>query len=155
MGFNFRSFRSTVAPLLPRSWIQPVRLLVDAQTGAPAGIENWNAAGPDGMFVPIDLTAAQILAPTAGMIADLNATYRLNVAPYTRYQSDGTSLVQVGGSSADGGNFPGEVLQTVPPGAGKQIVGASSYVVIYSPFTVQNDAGVEVRGELRVIDRPA
>lgn len=95
----FKSFRSTVAPFLSRSIPNNLKVLVDSTTGAPAGIENWNANGADGVFVPIDLTAAQIAAPTALMLADLNATYRLNVAPYTRYQSDGTSLVNLSGSA--------------------------------------------------------
>lgn len=154
-GFNFRSFRSTFTQLVPRSWTQPVRLLVDAVTGAPAGIENWNANGPDGMFVPIDLTAAQIASPTAAMLADINATYRLNVAPYTRYQSDGTGLQPLAAASTDGSNFPGSVTQTLREGDPLQIIGADSYAVVYEPFTVESEAGIEVRGELRVIERPA
>lgn len=40
-------------------------------------------------------TAAQIAAPPASMIAATSVTYQLNVAPYTRYQSDGTRLVSI------------------------------------------------------------
>lgn len=42
---------------------------------------------------PISLTAGQIASPSAGVLADVNATYQLNVAPYTRYRSNGTALV--------------------------------------------------------------
>ena len=47
--------------------------------------------GPVDVFV--DVTSAQIAAPTPDLIADIDATYRLNVPPYTRYQSNGTALV--------------------------------------------------------------
>jgi hypothetical protein len=86
----FKSFRSSVTPFIATGWTSALKLLVDPQTGAPVGIQSQNANGPDGIWTPIDLTAAQIAAPTALMLADLNATYRLSVAPYTRYQSDGT-----------------------------------------------------------------
>jgi hypothetical protein len=91
----FPSFRSTVTPFVPRNWPANLKLLVDPVTGAPAGIESPNANGPHGIWTPVDLTAGQIASPSTAMIADLNATYRLNVAPYTRYQSDGTTLQAV------------------------------------------------------------
>src|ERR1700749_2092544 len=93
------SFRSTVSPPQVRRIPETVTL-VDPVTGAPVGIQNPNANGFDGLWSPVDLTAAQIAAPTAAMIADINSTYRLNVAPYTRYQSDGTRLVALGASTA-------------------------------------------------------
>ena len=89
------------------------------------------------------------------MIADLNATYRLNVAPYTRYQSDGTTIVALNEEEVDGTNFQGAVLQTVPAGTPQRVIGAYSYAVVYSPFTVENVAGVSVQGRLDVITRPA
>lgn len=89
----FRSFQSTVTPLRPSRIDPSLRLLSDPVTGAPAGIQSPNAGGPNGIWVPVDLTPAQILAPTAEMLADLNATYRRNVAPYDRLYSDGTQLV--------------------------------------------------------------
>jgi hypothetical protein len=92
----FRTFRSTVTPFLRRQWPNNLGLLVDPITGAPCGIESPNANGADGVWTPTDLTAAQIASPSAAMLADLNATYRLNVAPYTRYQSTGTMLVTLG-----------------------------------------------------------
>lgn len=128
------------------------RLMHDPVTGAPVGIENPNANGADGIFVPVDLTAAQIFAPTAEMIADLNATYRLNVAPYTRYQSNGTTLVSIGG----GDQFQlYPTQQTIPPGTDAQLIPAGAYYNVYSPFTVQNAAGVTVQGTLYVTNRPA
>lgn len=93
----FKSFQSTVTPFhsrrVPKDW----SLLSDPVTGAPTGMQNPNANGADGIWTPIDLTAAQIASPTALMIADLNAVYRLNVAPYTRYYSDGLGLVAFAG----------------------------------------------------------
>lgn len=150
----FKSFRSTVTAFVPTSWTSALKLLVDPTTGAPVGIQSQNANGPDGIWTPIDLTAAQIAAPSALMIADLNATYRLNVAPYTRYQSDGTVLVAMGGEQADGNTFPGAILQTVPPGSGPLTIGTNSYAVIYSPWKIQNAAGVSVQGRVDVITRP-
>ncbi len=146
----FKSFRSTATPWEPRNWISTLRLLVDNLTGAPVGIESPNAGGPDGIWVPVDLTAAQIAAPSALMIADLNATYRLNVAPYTRYQSNGSSLVELAAAGPDGTNMPGAVLQTVPPGAALQVIGADSYLDVWSPFTVESANGVSVQGKLYV-----
>lgn len=151
----FKSFRSTVTPFLPTAWLPSLRLLVDPGTGAPVGIQSQNANGPDGIWTPVDLTAAQIASPTAAMLADLNATYRLNESPYTRYFSDGTQLVAIGDEpAADGSTFPGTVLQTVPAGTPELLIGPSSYAVVYSPFTVQNAAGVSVQGRLDVITRP-
>src|SRR5512146_1644317 len=92
----FRSFRSTVTPFLPRDWFYPVKVLVDPTTGSPTGIQSPNGGGPDGIWAPIDLSAAQITNPTAEILADLNATYRLNQAPYSRYYSNGESLVSIG-----------------------------------------------------------
>lgn len=158
MILNFKSFVSTVAPWFPKSWSAPLQLLVDAQTGAPIGIQNKNAVGPDGIWVPVQLTAAQIADPTSAMIADLTATYCLNVAPYTRYQSDGTTLVAIAaGASPDGTNFQGSVLQTIPPGAPEQFIGTDSYAVVYEPLTIQNEGGLTVSGDgrLDVIARPA
>lgn len=60
---------------------------------------------------PVILTAAQIASPTAAMLADLSATYRLNVAPYTRYYSDGTGLVAGGTFSNQYGSI-GPSLET-------------------------------------------
>lgn len=49
-----------------------------------------------GSFTPIVITAGEQAAPTAAMLANIWCTYQLNVAPYTRYRSDGTSIVAEG-----------------------------------------------------------
>lgn len=90
---NFLSFASTVSPFSVRRWIFRQQVLVDANN-APMGLRATEN-GPDGIWGPVDLSAAQIASPTAAMIADLYANYRLNVAPYTRYRSDGTTLQMV------------------------------------------------------------
>jgi hypothetical protein len=46
------------------------------------------------------LTAAQIASPSAAILANLDAVYRLNVSPYTRYTSNGSTLVVQSGGSA-------------------------------------------------------
>jgi len=91
----FAAFRSTVKPLWDRVVAAHDRWLVDPVTGAIVGVKNNNAGGADARFIPVDLTAGQIAAPTALMLADLDAVYRLNVAPYTRYYSNGTALVEL------------------------------------------------------------
>lgn len=48
----------------------------------------------------VTLTAAQVASPPAGVVANLTATYQLNAAPYTRYQSNGTTLVSLGSGGA-------------------------------------------------------
>lgn len=88
----FKSYQSTVTPFVPHDVPGPQRLMSDPVTGAPVGIQTMSANGPDGIWTPVDITAAQASSPTAAMLADLNATYRLNVPPYTRYYSSGVSL---------------------------------------------------------------
>lgn len=101
MAINiFKSFVSTITLFIPRAMRSPLRLLHDPGTGAPTGLQTINAGGPDGIWTPVDLTAAQIASPTSLMIADLNATYRLNVVPYTRYYSTGSGLVAIGGGAS-------------------------------------------------------
>lgn len=99
----FRSFRSTVTPFLRRVWPNNLGLLVDPITGAPCGIESPNANGADGIWTPIDLTPAQVASPSQDMLNDLNATYRLNIPPYTRYYSDANELVAWQGSNIEQG----------------------------------------------------
>lgn len=99
----FRTFRSTVTPPQVRQWPNNLKMLVDYITGAPIGIENPNANGADGMFVPVDLTPDQVANPTAAILADLNATYRLSIPPYTRYFSDSQELVAWAGSNIEQG----------------------------------------------------
>jgi hypothetical protein len=44
------------------------------------------------------LSAAQIASPTATQLADYSVTYMLDEAPYTRYVSNGTNLLQIAAS---------------------------------------------------------
>lgn len=90
------TFKRYVTPLQPRTLGPYDRLLVDPTTGNPLGIQNPNANGDDGYFYPVVITAAQQADPPAEMLANLNVTYRLDTAPYTRYVSDGSALVELG-----------------------------------------------------------
>ena len=47
--------------------------------------------GPMGIAT---LKAAELAAPTAEILSTTNVTYQLDVAPYTRWRSDGTKLIQ-------------------------------------------------------------
>ncbi len=96
---SFRSFNSTVAPFIPQGISPNMKALFDATSGAPVGFQSPNSTGPNGIFAPVQLTAEQIASPTTDMISDLFAVYMLNVAPYTRYRSDGTTLVEILSSS--------------------------------------------------------
>jgi hypothetical protein len=89
----FRAFRSTVTPPNERNINPTDKWLVDPRTGCPVGLLNPMANGADARFTPVNLTAAQIATPTSLMLVDLDATYRLESAPYTRYMSNGTALV--------------------------------------------------------------
>ncbi len=136
----FKSFLSTVNPFKPAGIFATRRVLTDPVTGAPVGIQNDSSNGPDGIWTPIDISAAQATSPTAAMLADLNATYRLNVAPYTRYISNGQALVSFAGSG------------------GSDIVPASgpwANIIAYSPFTINTPEGVIIYGQVRVEAYPA
>ena len=67
--------------------------LVDAQNNDLVGVRNYHGTGNDLRPLPIALTAAQIAAPSADMLAATKYTYALNVAPFTRYHSTGTALI--------------------------------------------------------------
>ena len=128
---TFQSFRSTQ----PSGWVRGqgaggYHVLEDGVTGAPVGLQSLRGNGPQGIWAPVDLTASQIASPTADMIADLNATYRLNVAPYTRYQSDGSALQKTTG----GGQFlplAGGTLTGLLTGTALTTTGAHIYT--YAP----------------------
>ena len=136
---QFRSFLSTVNPFRVGQAIGLLKVLEDPTTGAPVGVQSPRANGPDGIWTPVDITPAQLAAPPAAMIADLNATYRLNEAPYTRYQSNGVDLVALG--AAD--------IGTVPPD------GLLGTMIAWSPLVVTDPAGINVEGTLYVRDVPA
>lgn len=132
----FKSFLSTINPFKPAGIFATRRVLTDPTTGAPVGIQNDSANGPDGIWVPIDVTAAQIATPSAAMIADLNATYRLNVPPYTRYVSNGAQIV-----SQDPGTD--DIIPATGPFAN---------VVLYAPVKITAPEGLTVFGQARVIN---
>lgn len=130
----FKAFRSTINAFVPAGIFATRRVLADPTTGAPVGILNDSGNGPDGIWAPIDITAAQVAAPPALMLADLNATYRLNVAPWTRYVSNGQSLAAYGGT-----------------GAAEDIIPAWMNTIFYSPLTITNPDGLTIYGQVRVI----
>ncbi len=45
----------------------------------------------------VDISTAQLAAPSAAQVAATNVLYQLNAAPYSIYQSNGTALVPFGG----------------------------------------------------------
>lgn len=134
----FRAFASTINPFRPGGIFATRRVLVDSTTGAPVGIQNDSANGPDGFWVPTDITAAQVTSPPAAMLADLNATYRLNAAPWTRYVSNGQALVAYGGN-----------------GGADDIIPAWMNTILYAPLTITNPDGLTVQGQVRVQNYPA
>lgn len=138
MAFSiFKSFLSTVSPFKPAGIFGTRRVLVDPTTGAPVGIQNDSANGPDGIWTPIDITAAQAASPTAAMLADLNAVYRLNIAPYTRFVSTGQSLTAYGGTG------------------GADVIPSWMNAIYYAPLTITNIDGLTVYGQVRVQNYPA
>ena len=121
------------------------RWLVDPTTNTVVGIANPNAGGQDTYIYPIQLTQAQINAPTADMLSDVSSTYALNAAPYTRYRSNGTELLSLG--SDEGGGSLGTPdgissgLYDVPTGWSLSVVG---------PFTITEPGELSVEGTLTV-----
>lgn len=82
---------------------------------------NWIEVAQVAKAVPV--TAGQVASPTAGLLADKSAIYRLDVSPFTRYVSNGTALVELG--SAGGGGAASNVfvpqVAAVTEATGKQI----------------------------------
>lgn len=132
----FRAFRSTVTAFTERMISSSDRWLTDPVTGAITGVQTQTANGPDARFVPVDITAAQLASPTPAMIADIDATYRLSIAPYPRYQSNGSSLVPLGGDDGI----------VVPPGFN---------FLYYAPLTIASPQELIVEGQVRVQAYPA
>ena len=68
----------------------------------------------------IVLSAAEIAAPTPEILALIYDTFQLDVAPYTRYRSTGTALLQEGSGSGgantgiDGGAPDSNYTGTTP-----------------------------------------
>lgn len=128
----FQSFLPTVVRWMPTGWRETYKVLTDARTGAPTGLVSQNANGPQGIWAPTPLSQDQISSPDAAMLADLNATYQLDNAPYSRYRSDGTQLVPLDG---EGG-------QVIPPGFNE---------IFFSPLEVTETHPLIVQGGVRVI----
>lgn len=133
----FQAFRSTVTPFTQAPIKSNDRWLLDPTTGAPIGVESRTANGAHARFTPVDITTAQQSNPTDAMLADIDATYRISEAPYTRYISTGTELVPVG----VGGS---EIV--IPPGIN---------VIYYAPLTISTPYELTVKGTVRVQDYPA
>lgn len=128
----FQSFFPTTVKWINTGWRDTFKVIVDNRTGAPIGLTSQNANGPQGIWAPTPLTAAQINAPTQAMLNDINATYQLDSAPYSRYVSDGTQLIPLGG---EGGTV-------IPPGQN---------VIYFSPLVVTEGHPLIVEGGVRVV----
>lgn len=129
----FRSFFPTVVKWANTAWRDSYKVITDDRTGAPIGLVSQNANGPQGIWAPTPLSLAQIGSPSAEMLADLNATYQLNAAPYSRYRSDGTQLVPMDGESGT----------VIPPGIN---------VVYFSPLVITEAGGpLIIEGGVRII----
>ena len=129
----FQSFYPTVVKWFDTGWRNSFKVIVDNSTGAPIGLVSQNANGPQGIWAPTPLSTDQINAPSAAMLADLNATYQLDEYPYSRYYSDGIQLLPLG----DGGGI------VIPPGVNE---------IFFSPFVVYEDRPLIVQGGMRVIE---
>lgn len=129
----FQSFFPTVVKWYNTSWRNTYKVITDNNTGAPIGLTSQDANGPQGIWAPTPLSLAQIGSPSAAMLADLNATFQLNTAPYSRYRSDGTQLVPL---DNEGGTV-------IPPGIN---------VVYFSPLVITEAGGpLIIEGGVRVI----
>ncbi len=129
----FKSFMPTVAIWRSITSLgeSRLKLLFDNVSGSPVGIQSQADNSPNGIWAPVPLSLAQIEAPTAEML-DLNATYQLNAAPYSRYRSDGTQLVPMDGESGT----------VIPPGIN---------VVYFSPLVITEGNPLTIEGGVRVI----
>lgn len=129
----FQSFYPTAVKWVNTAWRNSYKVIVDDRTGAPIGLVSQNANGPEGIWAPTPLSQDQITSPTAAMLADINATFQLNEAPYTRYYSDGDSLVAF--------DQTGEIV--IPPNINE---------IWFSPLVVTEGHSVTVEGGLRIIE---
>lgn len=130
---NFKTFFPDVARWVPTSWRQEYKLIVNDQ-GVPMGLQSQNANGADGIWAFTPLSQAEILAPTAAMLADLGAVYQLNESPYSLYHSDGVQLVSM-------------------DDAGGTIIPAGQIPIFASPFMVtEATSPFVIQGGIRVIE---
>ena len=129
----FRSFMPTVVKWANSAWRKEYKVITDDRTGAPIGLVSPNANGPEGIWAPTPLSSDQIANPAPAILADLNATFQLNEAPYSRYRSDGGQLVPLDSASGT----------VIPPGFNE---------LVFSPLTVFEDSPLVVQGGLRVVE---
>ena len=115
-------------------WLpKQIKIIVNNRTGSPIGLQSQNANGFDGIWAPTPITPAQLAAPDAYMIADLNATFQVDVAPYNRYRSDGTQLVPMDGESGT----------VIPPGVN---------YILFSPLVITEAGGpMIIEGGVRLV----
>ena len=131
---SYTTFFPDVVRWVSTRFRQEYRLIIDNDTAVPVGIVNPNANGAQGIWGLTPISLAEAEAPTAAMIQDIGATFQVNQAPYTRYQSDGVQLVAIGGTG--GGTV-------IPPGVNE---------VWFSPLTVTEAGGpLIIQGGLRLI----
>ena len=128
----FQTFFPTVVKWYNTSWRDSYKIIVHDRTGAPIGLVSQNANGPQGIWAPTPLCQAQIDSPTPEMLADLNATFQLNVAPYSRWRSDGVELVSLDQQGST----------VIPPGMN---------VLLFSPVTITEGHPLIVQGGVRVV----
>lgn len=128
----FRSFMPTVVRWANSAWRNEYKVITDNRTGAPIGLVSPNANGPEGIWAPTPLSSDQIANPSPAMLADLNATFQLDEAPYSRYRSDGGQLVPLDAESGT----------VIPPGFN---------TIVLSPLTVIEDFPLVIQGGLRVV----
>lgn len=129
----FKSFWPTARRWFPATLNPNLKLITDGDTGAPIGIQSQNANGPDGIWAPTPLTAAQVASPPAVVLADLNATFQLNESPYSRYRSNGVELLGLDDTAGD----------VIPPGQNW---------IMFSPLVVYEGRPLVIQGGLRVIE---
>ena len=164
-----RTFQSTITPVQVRVEWNNIKYLVDATTGAPVGIQNPNANGADGMWTPIEVSAEQARRPDAYLKADINSTYRLNVPPYTRYISTGSSIVEiatapVGGGGGgtpvpglplSGGTLTGPLYLDADPVGDQPLRAATKHYVDHVDNLKLNSFGGTMTGPLVLAGNPA
>ncbi|MEI6085407.1 MAG: hypothetical protein WCS70_14065 [Verrucomicrobiota bacterium] len=132
-------------PPFPRAIGPYDKWLADPATGAIVGMMNPNSGGKDTYFAPISVTVGQLQNPTPEMLAMVDATFALNVAPYTRYYSTGSMLLGLGqsGDVLTGGTLTlgGATTMTIPAG---------DIIISYASLTVQESAELTVEGQIDV-----
>lgn len=108
------------------------KVIFNNRTGSPIGLQSQNANGFDGIWAPVPITPTEYASPSAEMLADLNATFQLDVAPYSRYRSDGSQLIALDGESGT----------IIPPGIN---------VIYFSPLVITEGHPLIIEGGVRLV----